>query len=353
MKKQGKLVLLLMCIFIFQNSYTQSATDPKPKTSVSKLFMNTTVLPIKVAYSNKDLDKKTNDSTYIDSELGYQDEDGTWKNLAVQLRARGLFRRENCYFPPVKVKIKKSVAKGTLFEGNKRLKLVLPCLQQKAANDAVVKEYMGYKLYEIISPYHFKTRMVDVDFTESRGKNVKNHQLKGILIEDDDLVADRFGGKVMERSVHPLQQDDKTSVQNAFFQFMIGNTDFSTAFQHNQKLLFIDKNTITLPYDFDMSGLVDASYAMVSGTEDQTMGITSVKQRVYRGFKRDMNIINEVRQEYLDHKIQMMDAVDGLKSSFDDPDEFSEAKAYISSFFDLIADNNKFKSEIVDRLRTK
>ncbi len=353
MKKQGKFVLLLACIFLLQYSSGQSEADSKKKAPVTKLFMNTAILPIKVAYSNKDLERKTNDSTYIDSEMGYQDEDGTWKNLAVQLRARGLFRRENCYFPPVKVKIKKSIAKGTLFEGNKRLKLVLPCLQQKEANDNVVKEYMGYKLYEIISPYHFKTRMVDVDFAESRGKNVKNHQLKGILIEDDDLVADRFNGKVMERSVHPLQQDDKTSVQNAFFQFMIGNTDFSTAFQHNQKLLFIDKSTITLPYDFDMSGLVDASYAMVSGTEDQTMGITSVTQRVYRGFKRDMSVINAVRQEYLDHKAEMMEAIDALKPSFDDPDDFSEAKAYISSFFDVIADNNKFKSEIVDRLRTK
>ena len=41
--------------------------------------------------------------------------------------------------------------------------------------------------------------------------------------------------------------DATTSVQNAFFQFMIGNTDFSTAYQHNGKLLYINKLIIPLP----------------------------------------------------------------------------------------------------------
>ena len=47
--------------------------------------------------------------------------------------------------------------------------------------------------------------------------------------------------------------DADASVRNAMFQYMIGNTDFSTAYQHNNKLLYIDKLIIPLPYDFDMS----------------------------------------------------------------------------------------------------
>ncbi len=45
---------------------------------------------------------------------------------------------------------------------------------------------------------------------------------------------------------------------------MIGNTDYSSAYRHNEKLLFVDGNIMPIPYDFDMSGLVDASYAVVS-----------------------------------------------------------------------------------------
>ena len=70
-------------------------------------------------------------------------------------------------------------------------------------------------------------------FSEIRGKKTKVHQLKGILVEDDKNVAGRFNGKVLERSVHPLNQNDICSVQNDFFQYMIGNTDYSTTYQHN------------------------------------------------------------------------------------------------------------------------
>ena len=70
------------------------------------------------------------------------------------------------------------------------------------------------------------------------------------------------------------------------FQFMIGNTDFSVAYQHNGKLLYANKNH-PLPYDFDLCGLVDASYAIVNSR----LGIKSVKDRKYRGFKRDESIV--------------------------------------------------------------
>ena len=35
------------------------------------------------------------------------------------------------------------------------LKLVLPCLQQKEKNDNVIQELLGYKFYEVFSPYNF------------------------------------------------------------------------------------------------------------------------------------------------------------------------------------------------------
>ena len=150
-------------------------------------------------------------------------------------------------------------------------------------NDNIEQELLAYKLYEKISPYHFKTRKVKITMLEQKGKKIKEHSLDGFLIEDDNLVADRFEGKVFERYIHPLAMDADSSVKNAFFQFMIGNTDFSVAYQHNGKLLYIDKKIIPLPYDFDMAGLVDASYATVN----TSLGISSVKDRVYRGFKRE------------------------------------------------------------------
>jgi hypothetical protein len=353
MKKQLFFLFLFSYFCLIHTSYTQDNEKSDETIKISKLFRSQEKLPIKLSYSNKDLKRNTNDSTYINSELSYELEDGSWKTLKVDLRARGNFRRKNCYFSPLKIKIKKAVAKGTLFKGNKKLKLVLPCKKGNTMNDNIVKEYMAYKLYEIISPYHFKTRIVSIDFTELRNKKTENHQLLGILMEDEDKIAKRYNGSALKRSMHPLNQDAICSVQNAFFQFMISNTDYSTAYRHNEKLLFIDKKMIPVPYDFDMSGLVDASYAVVSEIQNEELPIENVKQRLYRGFKRDDQILQEVRKQFLDNEIQSLQTIDSLSSYFHDPKEFKISKKFISDFYEIMASDLKFKKQIIDRCRTK
>ena len=315
---------------------------------VTKLFQEASPLEIQLSYSNKELRKDTNDSTYIDVEMKYK-EAGEWKLLPVKLRARGNFRRAKCYFPPVKMKIKKSLSKGTLFEGNKKLKLVLPCMLVSNNNDNIEQELLAYKLYEKISPYHFKTRKVKITMLEQKGKKIKEHSLDGFLIEDDNLVADRFEGKVFERYIHPLAMDADSSVKNAFFQFMIGNTDFSVAYQHNGKLLYIDKKIIPLPYDFDMAGLVDASYATVN----TSLGISSVKDRVYRGFKREDDVLQSVRDHFLSLKPELAAIVQSIKGNFDNEKEYVATEEFFNSFYSVLEDDRSFKKKIIDGVRTK
>ena len=339
MNKQVNLILILL-ISVF--SYAQN-TD-----GYTLLFQDEEPLKIKLKYSNKEMNKKTNDSTFIETQLSYE-QDGVWKDIDVRLRARGNFRRNTCYWPPVRVKIKKSAAKETIFEGNKSLKLVLPCMMEPDRNDNIMKEYMAYKLYEQISPYHFNARRVDIDFTEIKGRKEKSHQIKGFLIEDDDIVADRFEGKVVDRFIHPLAMDAETSVQNAFFNFLIGNTDISVAYQHNAKLLYIGKRLIPLSYDFDMTGFVNPSYATVN----ETLGIKSVRDRKYRGFKRDGSIIETVRQLYISKKADLLSIVESHASQFDNQREYKETFKFLNSFYEIIEDDKEYNSQIVAAARTK
>ena len=330
----------IMLFFSLTFTYSQN--------KINKLFESQETLALKLSFSNKKV-KKTNDSTYIDTELYYKTESSEWVSFPLNLRARGNFRRNTCYFPPIKMKISKSVSKETLFKGNKKLKLVLPCKNEKDLNDNIIKEYLAYKLYEIISPYHFQTRLVDIQFREVKGKKAKDFELKGFLIEDDKKVAKFHDGKVFERFIHPLAMDADTSVQNALFQFMIGNTDFSVAYQHNGKLLYIDKKILPLPYDFDMSGLVNASYSVAN----ETLGITSVTQRVYRGFKRDESLMQKIRQQFLDKKNEIIDTVKSLEKEFDIAKEYSQALSFVESFFKIIESDASFKSKILMKARTK
>ena len=352
MKKSLVSVFIFLCTLSFYHSYSQNKDLSDPSAQVTQLFKNQDVLPLNLEYSNKDIKKKSNDSTYIKTNLSYQNDEGAWQELEIELRQRGNFRLKNCYYAPLKIKIKKSNSKGTLFEGNKKLKLVLPCLTYGNNNDYILKEYIAYKLFEGISDDHFKTRLATITYTEITGNRTKNHSLKGILIEDDKVLAKRSGGEIIERSIHPLNQDAIASVQNAFFQYMIGCTDFSTAYQHNQILLFNSNRIIPIPYDFDMSGLVNPIYAVVPD-ENNNLGISSIRERLYRGFKREPSIIQQVRQEFLTNKIKLIQIIDDLEANFDDVTQFSEAKNYILDFFKIIENDVQFENEIINKLRTK
>jgi hypothetical protein len=353
MKK--KVIYLSTLLFLFLNyiSYSQDVVKADLVAQGSDLFKNQQILPIRLSYSNRDLKKNAKGRNYVSSDILYQLADGSWENLNVKIRGRGNSRLKNCHLVPVKVKIKKSNATGTLFEGQKKLKLVLPCLKQKDKNDNIIKEYIAYKLYETISPYHYKTRIVAIDFTEIRGTKTKIHKLTGFLIEDIEKTAERCNGQVIERSLHPLAMDNICTIQNDFFQYMIGNTDFSVANQHNEKLLFIGKKIFPVPYDFDMSGLVDASYASVSHVNGNALNISEVTQRLFRGFKRDEVYYQKVRKEFLDNRIEMLEIIDSLELHFDDPKEFSMAKEYIASFFEVLIDDKKFDKYILEKARTK
>jgi len=334
---------LLQLIFLLSSmAFAQKAQKS------DRLFEDQSPLQIKLNYSNKEMNRKTDDSTFIKTAMGYFHEE-KWSSIEVDLRARGNFRRNECYFPPIKMKIKKDQYKETLFDGNKTMKLVMPCKLESENNDNVLQEFIAYKIYEKISPYHFKTRRVDIDFTEPNGKKEKTFQLKGFLIEDDKRVAERHEGKVFERYIHPMAMQHLTSVHNAFFQFLIGNTDFSVAYQHNGKLLYIDKNIIPLPYDFDMSGWVDPSYATVN----ETLNINSVKDRVYRGFSRDRSYFDQVRKEFKDKKEDLMALVASYASEFESPNEFESMQKFMVSFYQVIENDTAFEKEIVASARTK
>ena len=349
----------LFCFLVIQLLAAQVASaqvgvgENSSDESIALLFQDKYPLSLQLQFSTKDIKKNTNDSTYINSTLFIKNEESTWDSLKIKLRARGNHRRKNCYYVPLKLKLKKKVSRGTIFEGNTKLKLVLPCLLERDNDDLVLKEYMAYQLYELISPNHFKTRLANIEFNEEKGNRIKKHKLKAILLEDIDHVAKRHKGQALKRKVHPLQQDDFSSIQNSFFQYLIGNTDFSTRGEHNQKLLYIDKKYVSIPYDFDMSGLVNASYASISGMENIKGTITTVTQRVYKGYKRDDQLLQEVRQKYIASKDEIYMVMDNLKEHFQNPILFVKAKDFVLDFFEIMEDDKKFKKNIMDSRRSR
>src|ERR1700759_1686690 len=88
-----------------------------------------TPAPLHIAFtmSIKQVGGSKEDTTYLAHTFYYYDAAGNKDSLPVGLKARGNYRLRECYFPPLTIKIPKKDAKNTVFEGNKKLKLVLPC----------------------------------------------------------------------------------------------------------------------------------------------------------------------------------------------------------------------------------
>ncbi|HRI19808.1 MAG TPA: hypothetical protein PLA68_02590 [Panacibacter sp.] len=330
-----------------------SVMQPAAHAQGKMLFDDETPLDIGLHISIKEVAKTKQDSVYLPHQLYYKNAAGVYDSINAALKSRGNFRLEQCYFPPLWIKLEKKAIKGTLFEGNKKLKLVLPCYNQTSGNLLILKEYICYKLYEVISPYAFKTRLVNIDFTEQRGKKDKHYQLKGILIEDLDATAKRLGGKAKENvKLAPVALQDTGALRFAFFQFMISNTDLSTAYQHNTKLIYFEHGGyFSLPYDFDMSGVVDAPYAVVSQVAEEQLNTQSVRERLYRGWCRSAEVTQFVRNEFLSAKEKLLSIPGQLKGELDDK-EINEVKDYLADFFEILKSDNSFKQNILNKCRS-
>lgn len=317
----------------------------------SQFFTDDGPLGIRLGYSEEDLLKKSNDSTYISCDLHYSAGDGAWTKLEAEIRVRGGFRRTHCQYTPLRLKIKKENAKGTLFESNREVKLVFPCLKSKKAGDNLIKEFLAYKIYETLSPYHFKTRLLDIELEPSRNGKTKSEQITGFMIQDDKSFETEHGAKEIERFIQADAQNEKFRITNALFQYMIGNTDFSAVYLHNEKLFYVDEGIVPVPYDFDMSGLVDASYSVVSQVRDEVLPITRVTNRLYRGYAADEKTLQEVRSELIEKEDEVYLAFDQLKPYFEDIREYDTALEYIGGFYEILKDDKKFQKRIVEKGR--
>jgi len=314
------------------------------------LFSSHEPLRLRVTGSIKSIKKNSNDSTLITGKFDYRVDSSSWITVPVRARVRGNFRLRNCYFPPLKVKFKKKDVAATLFEGNKSLKLVMPCRTSKDKNLLIRKEYLCYQFYQVLSPYHFLTRLATMDLTEVSRKNPKPFTLLTFFVEDNSMVARRAQGKVVDtKGIPPASFDEKQSIRNDFFQYMIGNADWSAVMQHNSNTLFVQGKYVPLSYDFDMSGFVNADYAQQS---PPTLGTGNPRERVYRGFCKSKSAMEDIRREFLAKESAVLAVIDQHQSAFSRY-EHNDMRNYLGQFFTILKSDNLFKQSIVEGCRTK
>lgn len=224
--------------------------------------------------------------------LQYRNKDSSTAAIQIRVQTRGNFRRkkENCTMPPLMLNFARAGnVKNSVFEKQSKLKLVVPC----RGDEFVIREWLVYKLYNLITDKSFKARLVRVEFEDSLQKR-KTEVHYCILLEDEKRVATRNKAIVWNKTMIAMKATDREQfLKMAVFQYMIGNTDWSVPYLQNIKLIIRDsaKTPYTVPYDFDHAGIVSAPYALPA----EELQMSSVLERRYRGYcEGDKNGFAEV-----------------------------------------------------------
>ncbi len=316
------------------------------------LFRSDSILKIRLEAPFSKIKSSSDRSTDPYPATLYLDGD-TPERHVIELSARGKSRRDKntCAFAPLRVAFGEKPVDGSLFDGQKRLKLVTHCRSPKSYQQYYLLEYTAYKLFNAITPISLKVRLAEIDYIDSKnGKTVTTRY--GFFIEDADDTAKRNKLKELDVADARLSQlDPQAAAHYALFQYMIGNLDWAMHDAvagkdccHNTKLLSpthdASSGIVPLPYDFDYSGLVDAPYAV----PPEGISIRSIKTRRYRGFCTHNNAVREAAIHFNqshDALYQAIAKTPGLSKK-----KRASASKYLDTFFDVITNPEKMERRL-------
>jgi hypothetical protein len=195
----------------------------------------------------------------------------------------------------------------------------------------------------LLTPKSFRARLARASYVQSTDAKPIITRF-GMFLEDDDDVARRMEGRIMELPRAQFKDvDADVLTQSMIFEYMIGNTDFSMYMLHNIRLVRTPSNKVyTVPYDFDLSGLVGTSYAI----PDRAFGLKSVRDRLYRGPCRPVEQVEPVLQTFRAKKAEVLALYDSLPEL--DRDYRRDAKEYLEEFFRAIDKQGEVRSTFVE-----
>lgn len=248
------------------------------------LFSSDDILEITLSLDLSDFLRKQDKEKSFKGKIIFHQGETDSLEKKVSFNYRGFSRYENCRLPPMHIVFKKPVYDDCDTCGIKKMKLVNQCKQGTVFEDYIMREYLVYKMYNILTDTSFRVRLVKISFIDSENKKKPIVQ-HGILVEPEELLAKRTGmvevktRSISQRHMYPAMID-----RIAIFHYMISNWDWSVPGQHNISVFSpAGFNTsgmgIPVPFDFDLCGVVNADYAVPA----PEVGVESPRDRKFSG----------------------------------------------------------------------
>lgn len=306
--------------------------------------------PIEVTFTT-DVKKLRNDKSkpiYLPAHVTMKFSDTSVISEDIRVQPRGIYRKNHCDIASLMLNFKNP--SSPKLSPLKKLKLVGGCRNGSDYDELLLKEYLVYKIQNLLSNMSFRVRLMHITYNDSKQK-VKPYTQYAFLIEDLKDLAER--NNCVEKKDTVFYTEATNRKQMTFvnlFQYMIGNTDWSVMRCHNIKLIVSKNDTLskpyTIPYDFDYCGLVNANYAV----PDEQLGIEFVRERLYRGFPRGLDELEEAINIFKEKKESIMYYID----HFDLCSQKCRKNImeYLNEFYNTIDNKKKVESIFIINART-
>lgn len=319
------------------NSYLQNNED-------LGLFSSDEILEVVVTADIKSLLKSKQDDGYQEGAMSING-----KDYSVRLKTKGAYQQENCSFPPITLNFSKTNFEDQSFVQLEKLKIVSACEMQQINEQYILREYLIYRVFNQLTDKSLKVRLLKIDFVDSKGK-FEAVTRYGFVVEDEYMMVRRLNGMILKsEGIQEQATNKKQIVMLSIFQFMIGNTDWQVDRLQNVNILKINEASevtpYVIPFDFDYSGMVNASYA----TPSPVLGIKSFRERIYLG----KCYTEEELKNTIGYFIQKRETIYTLYNQFEPFDESSlnQSIDFLDSFYKIIQDEKSWKNYFVSNCK--
>lgn len=336
--------MLISSQFLFAQTLKEKETSPpKPKKESLLDVLVTQKLPkVSLEMDLKMLFDDRRMMNYQNAVATITFDDGEVWTDDIKLRIRGVYRGQKCDNPPLKLKYGKKMLKKRGLNKNNEFKLVYPCKSGKDYQKYVLKEYLVYKLNNVLTDQSLRVQLIDLEIKDSLD-NIAPINAKGFLIEHREELIDRLGAVMSDakcmKPVH-LSQYDYTLFQ--VFQYFIGNTDWLLPTCKNCEIISLESGEmIPIAYDFDFSGMVNTEYAIPLSS----LPVKYITDRYFLGHKKKMSDLEPVFALFKEKKLELVQTVNNFE--YLSKGERKRMVKYIESFYKILDKPKLVKREFV------
>ncbi len=288
-------------------------------------------LNLTLKFSVKELQKTKYKEEYLPAVMTCHVNDNFEVTHEVRVRARGEIRKKICIAPMFWVNIRHAGIEAEDLNDVIKLKVVQRCKSSNTYEYYVLREYLVYQIWNLLSPYSFNTRLVKLKIIDTGRKN-KEKEDWAFIIEPEAMMVERNNSMSIKSDKLSLKTVNKEWMDRvAFFSYMVGQADYSVTGRHNLKILtskeYSSTGFIPVPYDFDYCGLVDAEYA----EPGDNLGVESVTERYYMGACRSEEVYRKTIEWLASYQDEIRDLV--LSFEYMEESEKQDFLKYIESYY--------------------